>query len=284
MFKSAPSLITAPRSSGASISWKEESLFIKGLHLQARVVHALILREVRTLHGRHRLGYLWAFFEPLMHIGFWFLLWIFLHRGHAIHDMTPLLFLSCGLVPFMAFMNLSGFIQSAISANSSLLQFPPVKQIDTIIARFLLISATMIVVALGIFGGLIFTGIADWPEDLLIAALAFLAMLLLGLGYGTFNCMVSVIFPTYQKFISVITRIFYFTSGLFFVPETLPPRALDFLRWNPALHGVELFRAAWSSLYESRFATFGYLIGFGSVFFLLGLILEPLVRKIRESE
>ena len=36
--------------------------------IQLRVIGALILREIRGRFGRAKLGYLWAIFEPLMHI------------------------------------------------------------------------------------------------------------------------------------------------------------------------------------------------------------------------
>lgn len=270
--------------SSEPVFWREESSLREGLALQARVVRALMLREVRTLYGRHRLGYLWAFFEPVTHIGFWFLLWTFMHRGSVVHDMAPLVFLSCGLIPFFCFKNVAAFVQNAIGSNAALLNFPPVKQIDTVIARFLLKSATMLTVGLMIFGFLIFTGVADWPADPLQVLLATMAMLLLGLGYGTFNCVLCNLFPTYVHFTGIISRVLYFTSGLFFVPETLPAPVLDVLQWNPALHGVELFRSGWSALYESRFASFGYLVLFALVLLAFGLLLEPRVRKIRESE
>lgn len=279
------SQVQAPADAGREVAfWKEESSLREGVILQLRVVRALMLREVRTSYGRHRLGYLWAFFEPLIHIGFWFVLWTLLRRGHTVHEMPPLVFLSCGLIPFFCFKNVGAFLQGSISANAALLQFPPVKQIDTIIARFLLKSATMFVVGLLIFGVLIFLEIAEWPSNPLEVLGATLAMFLLGLGYGTFNCMLCVIWPTYSNFTGVMGRVLYFTSGLFFVPETLPNEVLKYLQWNPALHGVEIFRSGWSSLYESRFASFDYLLGVGLALFLLGLVLEPRVRKLRESE
>jgi capsular polysaccharide transport system permease protein len=256
----------------------------EGLALQVQVVRALMLREVRTLYGRHRLGYLWAFFEPLLHMGFWFVLFIFIRRAPSVYDMSPLLFLATGLIPFICFRNVSAFVQGAISSNSALLQFPPVKQIDTIIARFLLKSATMLIVGAGIFGVMIFTGVASWPSDPAQVLLATLAMLFLGLGFGSLNCMICVIYPAYLKLSGLVFRVLYFTSGLFFLPEMLPPKALEYLSWNPVLHGLGLFRSGWSSLYESQVASWNYLLSISAILFLLGLLLEPMVRKIRESE
>ena len=274
----------APPPTGEPIFWKEESSLREGLALQARVVRALMLREVRTLYGRHRLGYLWAFFEPLLHMSFWFVLFIFIRRAPSVYDMSPLLFLATGLIPFFCFRNVGAFVQSAISSNSALLQFPPVKQFDTIIARFLLKSATMLVVGAGIFGVMIFTGVADWPSDPMQVLLATLAMLFFGLGFGTANSMITVIYPVYSKIIGVVNRILYFTSGLFFIPENFPPVVLKYLSWNPILNGVGLFRSGWSSLYESQIASWHYLVLISGILLLLGLLLDPLIRKIRENE
>jgi capsular polysaccharide transport system permease protein len=275
----------APPPSGEPAFWREESSLRQGLALQARVVWALMLREVRTLYGRHRLGYLWAFLEPLLHMGFWFFLMMFIrNRVFHVYDLSPFIFLATGLVAFFSFRNVASFVQGAISANTALLQFPPVKHVDTILARFLLEASTMVVVATGIFGALIFTQLASWPNDILGVISGIFAMLLLGLGFGAFSSMIVILLPAYVHFTNIINRILYFTSGLFFIPEILPPQALEILKWNPALHGTTIVRSSWSSMYESQYASYTYIFFIAAVLLLLGLLLEPLVRKIRESE
>jgi tetratricopeptide (TPR) repeat protein len=47
--------------------------FVERLKTQARVIHALIIRETRTRFGDSRLGYGWALIEPILHIT---LLWV----------------------------------------------------------------------------------------------------------------------------------------------------------------------------------------------------------------
>ena len=34
--------------------------------IQLRVIHALIMREVLTRYGRHNIGFLWLFIEPML--------------------------------------------------------------------------------------------------------------------------------------------------------------------------------------------------------------------------
>ena len=48
---------------------------MQSLRIQARVVHALIMREIITRYGRHNIGFAWLFAEPMLFtigvIGLW---------------------------------------------------------------------------------------------------------------------------------------------------------------------------------------------------------------------
>jgi capsular polysaccharide transport system permease protein len=142
----------------------------------------------------------------------------------------------------------------------------------------------MVIIACGIFGVLIFCKLAQLPSAPLDVLVATFALFFLGLGYGSINAMVGVLFPTYNKFSGFIGRIFYFTSGLFFIPERLPGKIVEIIQWNPILNGVCLFRSAWSSLYVSEIASLSFILFCGAFMFLIALILDPLVRKVRERE
>ena len=39
---------------------------VRGLRIQARVIGALILRELHTRYGRENIGYLWVIGEPML--------------------------------------------------------------------------------------------------------------------------------------------------------------------------------------------------------------------------
>ena len=46
--------------------------FLNGLKVQKRVIFALMLRETKTLFGKHKLGYLWAVIKASFLVGtFW---------------------------------------------------------------------------------------------------------------------------------------------------------------------------------------------------------------------
>lgn len=253
--------------------------FRKGLRQQVVVIGALILREVRTRFGRHRIGYLWALVEPCLYISAWLAIYYWFRMGAMVHDMSPVLFMSCGLVPFLAFRRVATYVEDAISSNTSLLQFPLVKGVDTLLARFILESATQTFVGVLIFCSLILLGFAKAPSDMLLLFISSVALLLLGFGFGVFNCMIEAHFPAYGKCTSIIYRILFWSSGVFFLADKFPKPVQDVLWWNPVLHGIEMFRSSWSHTYSTSIGSIWYMLTWISSFLLVGLILERSARR-----
>ena len=69
------------------------------LTVQGRVIYALVMREVHTLYGNTRLGYLWAIIQTAFNIA---VFWLFLEflGAHAPHGMGMAVFLLCGFIPW----------------------------------------------------------------------------------------------------------------------------------------------------------------------------------------
>ena len=130
----------------------------EALIVQTRVILALVLRETRVRYGRSRLGYFWAFANPIA----WILVIsaLFSIRGSsAPYGDNMGLFVSLGVVPYRMYAALANQCGSAIDANKALLNFPIVKELDTIIARGLLEIATFILILSIILSGMVlFTG------------------------------------------------------------------------------------------------------------------------------
>lgn len=248
------------------------------LREQVSVIWALMMREVMTRFGRHKLGYLWVFLEPIIHIGVWFVIRLAIRAGGGAADMSPWLFLGTGVMPLVAFMHMNSYVGGAISANGALLAFPPVKTLDTIAARFLLESGTLIVVAVVLFTGLIAFGVATWPDSLGTLALAGGGMALLGLGFGICKAIAAAFFPVAGQLNVIVVRGLYLTSGIFFDPEKLPPDMQYWLSFNPCLHGVQLFRHGYSNLYVTNLADPWYLFSWALGLVALGLLLERITR------
>jgi len=254
------------------------------MRLHLGVVGALMLREIKTRFGRHRLGYIWAFIEPVSHIAFWFAIRSIMGMHAQVADMSATLFLATGIVPFIMFSDVASFVRGSIAGNRALLAFPIVRNIDAITARFILESSVMAVVGASTFVLLISIGSADWPARWDLLAVAVAGMLLLGLGFGTFNSITAILSPAYANFLGTINRVLYFASGLMYNPEALPPEIAEGIAWNPALHGVQLFREGYSGIYQCSYADPLYLFLWGAGLLLVGLVLERTTRHIMREQ
>ena len=126
----------------ASPGWEA---FRQGCRIQGRVILALMLRELRTQHGRLRIGYLWALAEPILFVAVLYAIYALLGRSTA-SGMPLVLFLVTGLAPFQMFRDQVQAGLSAVDMNRSLLWFPQIAPIDFVVARALLNFATHILV------------------------------------------------------------------------------------------------------------------------------------------
>jgi capsular polysaccharide transport system permease protein len=243
--------------------------------VQARVIHALVLREIRTRFWKSRIGYATAIGEPLLHVVVWIAI-LSLIKGKGTDAIG---FICMGILPFFAFKEVSGFLEGAIKASRNLSDYPLIRHIDVMFSRFLLEAATMVVVSTIIMGFFTYTGFIPLPKDLLRALAAFGSLLLLGLGFGIFNSVYTLLSPVYARVLKFSGRILYLSSGMFFTGNSLPPVALEKFAYNPAFHGVELFRSAYALDYESRFASMSYVLIWAFTLLMVGLASERVFRE-----
>lgn len=254
------------------------------LQIQGRVIWALILRETRARYQGFKLGYLWALIDPLLHLGVWMLIMLFLRHRKAVIGDSVLIFVATGLLPFMMFRSVASFVENSLRSNRALLSYPIVFPFDLMFARFLLESATFIVVAIILFTGIVAAGQSRPPEHYpgLIAATA--CMLALGFGVGIFNAVMTLMSRLYDYVWNVASRLLYFSSGIFFIPDMLPLQIQYYLWFNPAAHGIEMFRDAFFADFTSDFPYPPYILGCAFVFGFIGLFFERRVRGTRRGE
>lgn len=256
---------------------------VKGLKTQVRVVRALMLRETKTLFGKHKLGYLWAFIQAVFLI---FLFWVIRDRGNVLppFGISPVVFLLGGFIPWLFFSETVSRSLKAIGGNKALLAYPQVFPVDLIIARTLLVSATylcvmaLILMLLGLYGHPV---TLDQPATILLS----LALTVgLSFGIGTICSALNVMQPTTERVVPMILRIMFFTSGLFFSMSELPLSVQKILFYNPLSHTIELLRSGFANSYPDRFVSLPYVTGFVLVVLGLGLLLERYSRVYIDRE
>jgi capsular polysaccharide transport system permease protein len=248
---------------------------------QGRVLHALMLREMKSRFGRQKLGYIWALLEPTVFVAVLALIFTF-GRGFLPPPGMPLVpFLITGIVPFFLMRHTMVQTLGAIESNRVLLTFPQITPIDLVLGRALLEFATMTVVfflLLAIAHMLGFTIRIQNPLQVL-AALACLA--LTGLGIGAIFASLVPFLRTLERVIPMLFgRPLFFVSGVFFTSDMVPPGLRrELLLMNPIFHMLEWLRSGVFVEFESRYVSMQYVLGTVLVVVFLGLLMLRGLKK-----
>jgi len=242
------------------------------LKAHIRVVGALLVREMSTRFGSKPGGYVWAIIDPAGHIAFMSLIFMAITHTPALGKSFPLFF-ATGYLAFQFYAAMAGFLNGAIKANRTLLSYPNVAPIDTIVARYILQAGTTSVVSFCVLGVILLTMdqpvYLNWPA---IIEAAFAATVL-GLGIGIFNNVATLRFPLYEQVFNIINRPMFLISGVFFLPDALPAPIRDIVLLNPLVHVVMLFRKGFYPEYRAEMMNMTYLYSFALTILFMGLLL-----------
>ncbi|MCR5220184.1 MAG: ABC transporter permease [bacterium] len=246
--------------------------------VQGRVIYALIMREVHTIYGTTRLGYLWALVHTMWQIGI-FLAIRMIARVSNPHGMHILMFLLVGFGTFYMFSGCVNKCMSAVNGNKTLLTFPQVTPVDLMISRVIIVWATELVSALlFIFAG--FLGGVPFYLSSVGGLIAFLLLTpLLGLGVGMTCASLAVLYPTLEQIIPMVLRIMFFISGLFFSASELPSFVLKYLWYNPMLQLIEWGRSCLSRGYPVLDYSLVYLVSVTLCSLCVGFLFERYARR-----
>jgi capsular polysaccharide transport system permease protein len=246
----------------------------------ARVIHALILREIQSRFGRQRLGFLWALLEPLLFVSVLTVIFSLRGRYHP-PGMTLVLFLITGISPFLLFRHTMRRGIRGQEANNRLLAFPQVQVMDIAVARFLLelcIGITVFVILL-VGVGLLDLEPIDIQYPLGVLA-GILIMGLYGFALGLVFGSLMPMFPGIGNFIQIfLGRPLFFVSGVFFTIEMVPREFRHILLVNPLFHVLEWLRSMFFTQYESRYADMAYSGIWLVVLLFLGLVMQRALRR-----
>ncbi|PWE27745.1 ABC transporter permease [Pararhodobacter marinus] len=241
----------------------------------ARVLLALVMREVTTRFGRTPGGFIWAIMQPLGQIiilGFAFSL---IARNPAL-GTSFLLFKATGILVFQAFKTTSNMIGKSLSYSNKLLSYPGVEWPHALLARFILNIFVNLVVSILILSGIIIaenlTLIMDWKPVFLAYCLAWI----LSFGIGALNCYLFERVDIWSNVWGIMTGPLMIVSGVIILYEDLPPVAQEILWYNPLLHITGLMREGFYSTYTPGYISIPFVLACGMIPMVLGLML---VRK-----
>jgi capsular polysaccharide transport system permease protein len=98
-------------------------------------------------------------------------------------------------------------------------------------------------------------------------------------GVGVVLGIIREFLPALSHVLNMPNRFLYWTSGVFFLPDSMPPTFRTVMSWNPLMHGITLFREGYYPMYSSHLLDVGYLLKWCIVSVLLAFSVEKLARK-----
>ncbi|MBS7807670.1 ABC transporter permease [Variovorax sp. PCZ-1] len=209
--------------------------------IQRRVIGALLMREVLTRFGRHNIGFLWLFVEPMMFTLGVTALWTLAGASHG--SALPIVaFAVTGYSSVLLWRNMPNRCIGSIGPNLSLMYHRHVKVIDIFASRLILEGggATISFVVLSLFFSAI--GWIKPPEDVSKVLFAWLMLAWFGVSLAMFLGALSEQSEIIEKIWGPASYLLFPLSGAAFMVDALPPVAQEAVLILPMVHGVELLR------------------------------------------
>lgn len=215
--------------------------FQSGFQIQAKVVKALMLRELVTRFGRENIGFLWMMVEPMLFAGLVGLLWSFI-KGPDEHGIGIVAFVVSGYIPLTFLRNTFSRCVSVFVANGSLMYHRQVKLMDLVFVRVLIefIGTTMAWLFMGII--LSAAGIFPVPHDIGLALLGWFLYFLFVLSAAFIIAPLSEMSEILEKLLPVTVYLAIPFSGTFNLASWLTPAARDVTLWSPMVNAMEMIR------------------------------------------
>ena len=218
----------------------ERSVF-RSLMVQARVVWALVLREMTTRYGRENIGFMWIIGEPILFCGGVAIAWTAMRPAHE-HGLPVTAIVITGYVPLTMWRHCIARAVKAYESNGSLLFHRQVTPLDIITARTILEVAGTIMAAMIVTTIAVLVGFMEPPKDI--------GLVYVGLIYQGLFCYASALLiaslsemsDVMEKFVGVISYLAIPFSGAFTMVDWVPKNFQFILLWSPSVNNVEMIR------------------------------------------
>ncbi|WP_189676620.1 ABC transporter permease [Sphingomonas glacialis] len=209
--------------------------------IQRRVVWALLLREMLTRYGRHNIGFLWLFVEPMLFTLGVTALWTLTKSVHGV-GLPIIAFALTGYSSVLLWRNMPARSIGAIKPNLSLMYHRQVKVLDVLFARLLLeaAGATISFVVLSVI--FLSVGWLTPPEDVLQVIGGWLVLAWFGMSSALLLTAWSEQSELVEKLWHPASYLLFPLSGAAFLVDILPVEAQKIVLYLPMVHCTEFIR------------------------------------------
>lgn len=251
---------------------------LAAFRVQARVVGALLMRELHTRYGRENIGYLWMILEPMTLA----VAVAAIHAGQGSHygsDIRPVPFSLVGYGVFIIFRGIFTRAEGTIESNRPLLYHRQVTLLDMLVSRALLEGAGVgltIAICLGLANVFDLAGLPFRPLWLI---LGIFYMIWLSFALSMICCAITHDNRLAARLIHPGTYILMPLCGGFYMLKWIPHPYQDWLWYLPFVHVFEMCRYGQFEAAAPTFINLDYLTGSCLLLSLIGFLSLRVVRR-----
>lgn len=261
----------------SSIPLRRETTFYGSLQIQFRVIGALFMRDVIARFGRHGLGFLWLFLEPMMFAVGVTIIWSF--TSHTQGNIPIAAFILTGYSGLVLFRNLVNRLMAGVSSNKGLLYHRNVKIIDLLYARALMeftaCSVSFILLSI-IFSAL---GLIALPDDPLKAFVGWFFYAWFSFACGLIAAFMGSANEIFDRVAHILMYLSMPLTGGFAMVSWLSPDVQDVLLMSPLVNSMELMREGYFGMSIKAEYSISFMIIVNLCVTLVGLILVRSIKR-----
>ncbi|PXY00354.1 ABC transporter permease [Halomonas sp. LBP4] len=219
------------------------------------VWYAMFMREAISRTMADRMGWFWMIAEPLAFTLIMVAIRSFISGDRLIVGADFIPWMITGLMGF--FLIREGMMRGlgAVDANSALFAYRQVQPVDPVLVRNALEGLLRTFIFLLFIVGALMLGMDMAPDDAIAAMGWWLSLWSLGLGLGLITSVAGTLVPEVATVVRMISMPLLILSGVIFPLNQLPHWLLEYLMYNPIVHGLELLRAGFFDGYKVVYGT-----------------------------
>ncbi|HEY1224126.1 MAG TPA: ABC transporter permease [Brevundimonas sp.] len=249
----------------------------------ARIVVALMMRELITRYGRKGLGFAWVIGEPLIFCLGVLVLWSVARPDYE-HGIRMGPFVMTGYMCLLLLRHQITLSLSALQANVGLLHHRGIAVLHLYIARNILEFLGTTAAFVAVYAVLMVLGQVSWPANLLLLYGGWFLLAFMATGLAMIFAALAIRYDVMERIVPLFTYILIPMSGVFFMAAWVPAAYRDAFLLIPLPHVVEMVRAGvFGEFVETHFDPL-YALGWAAIFNVTGLLLLGGARERIDAE
>lgn len=253
---------------------------IKRIYNYRELLKTSIKKEVRSKYKNSFLGVVWSFFNPLLQIVVYAVIFSLILKNKQ-ENYT--IFLCCGIIPWTFFsiaINKSAF---TIIENGNIIKkvyFPreiiPISVVTAETINFLI--STIIIIGFVIIGGI---GISKY---ILFYPIILIAQYLIILAISFIVSSICVYFRDLQHFIGIILQLLFYATPIVYSQDSIPFGFQWILKYNPMTYIINAYRDIFYYKQSIQIQPIIFMLFLGATSVFVGLkFFEKLQRGFAEQ-